>query len=61
MPSSHLVLDQVEVAFDDERAVASAGCCCRQRWPSGWGSSRPPTSWSISAAGRARPVLAASY
>jgi hypothetical protein len=25
MPSSHVVLDQVEVAFDDERVVASAG------------------------------------
>jgi Transposase DDE domain group 1 len=25
MPSSHVVLDQVEVAFDDSRAVASAG------------------------------------
>jgi hypothetical protein len=25
MPSSHVVLDQVEIAFDDERAVASAG------------------------------------
>jgi hypothetical protein len=25
MPSSHVVLDQVDVAFDDERAVASAG------------------------------------
>ena len=25
MPSSHLVLDQVDIAFDDERAVASAG------------------------------------
>jgi Transposase DDE domain group 1 len=25
MPSSHVVLDQVEIAFDDQRAVASAG------------------------------------
>jgi Transposase DDE domain group 1 len=25
MPSSHVVLDQVEIAFDDERSVASAG------------------------------------
>ena len=25
MPSSHAVLDQVDVAFDDERAVANAG------------------------------------
>jgi len=25
MPSSHGVLDQVDIAFDDERAVASAG------------------------------------
>jgi hypothetical protein len=25
MPSSHVVLDQVDVAFDDQRAVASAG------------------------------------
>jgi hypothetical protein len=25
MPSSHVVLDQVDVAFDDERAVAWAG------------------------------------
>jgi hypothetical protein len=25
MPSSHAVLDQVEIAFDDERAVAGAG------------------------------------
>jgi hypothetical protein len=25
MPSSHVVLDQVDIAFDDERAVASAG------------------------------------
>jgi hypothetical protein len=25
MPSSHVLLDQVEIAFDDERAVASAG------------------------------------
>jgi hypothetical protein len=24
-PSSHMVLDQVEIAFDDERSVASAG------------------------------------
>jgi hypothetical protein len=25
MPSSHVVLDQVDVAFDDQRAVAWAG------------------------------------
>jgi hypothetical protein len=25
MPSSHVVLDQVDIAFDDERAVAGAG------------------------------------
>jgi hypothetical protein len=25
MPSSHVVLDQVDVAFDDQHAVASAG------------------------------------
>jgi hypothetical protein len=25
MPSSHVVLDQVDIAFDDERSVASAG------------------------------------
>jgi hypothetical protein len=25
MPSSHVVLDQVEIAFDDQHAVASAG------------------------------------
>ena len=25
MPSSQVVLDQVDIAFDDERAVASAG------------------------------------
>jgi hypothetical protein len=25
MPSSHVVLDQVEIAFDDQRSVASAG------------------------------------
>jgi hypothetical protein len=25
MPSSRVLLDQVEIAFDDERAVASAG------------------------------------
>jgi hypothetical protein len=25
MPSSHVVLDQVDIAFDDERAVAEAG------------------------------------
>jgi hypothetical protein len=25
MPSSHVVLDQIEIAFDEERAVASAG------------------------------------
>jgi hypothetical protein len=25
MPSSQVVLDQVEIGFDDERAVASAG------------------------------------
>ena len=25
MPSSHVLLDQVDIAFDDERAVASAG------------------------------------
>ena len=24
-------------------------CCCLPPWPSGWGSSRPPTSWSTSA------------
>jgi hypothetical protein len=25
MPSSRVLLDQVDIAFDDERAVASAG------------------------------------
>src|SRR4029450_443859 len=25
MPSSHVLLDQVDIAFDDQRAVASAG------------------------------------
>ncbi len=25
MPSSHVALDQVDVAFDDQRSVASAG------------------------------------
>jgi len=25
MPSSHVVLDQVEIAFNDQRAIASAG------------------------------------
>jgi hypothetical protein len=25
MPSSHVVLDQVDIAFDDQRAVAGAG------------------------------------
>jgi hypothetical protein len=25
MPSSHVVVDQVDIAFDDEHAVASAG------------------------------------
>ena len=25
MPSSHVVLDQVDIAFDDQRSVASAG------------------------------------
>jgi DNA-binding NarL/FixJ family response regulator len=29
------------------------GCHCWQPWPSGWGSSRPPTSCSIWGAGQA--------
>jgi hypothetical protein len=29
MPSSHVMLDQVDIAFDDERAVASAGLLLR--------------------------------
>jgi hypothetical protein len=36
---------------------AGPGCCCRPRWPSGWGSSGPPTGSSTSATepGAARP------
>jgi hypothetical protein len=48
MRSSHVVLDQVEAVFD-EQAVAGAGLLLpARRSPSGWGSSRPPTSSSVS-------------
>src|SRR5918993_3764062 len=40
--------------------LCTLACCCPPRWPSGWGSSRPPTSWSISASGLVRPVPGAS-
>jgi hypothetical protein len=34
-----VVLDQVDVTFDDQRSVASAGLLLGwRRWPSGWGS-----------------------
>jgi hypothetical protein len=59
MPS-HEVLDQVDIAFDDEHAVASAGLLLPATLASGWGSSRPPTSWWILMTGRARPTRAAS-
>jgi hypothetical protein len=56
MPSSHVVLDQVDIAFDDQRSVASAGLLLRGgRWPSGWGSSRSPSRWSILATGWCGP------
>ena len=42
MRSSHVVLDQVDITFDDPRAVAHAGLLRPPPWPSGWGSSRPP-------------------
>jgi hypothetical protein len=36
------------------------GCCCPPRSRSGWGSSRAPTSWSISVTGRWRPAQGAA-
>jgi hypothetical protein len=58
MSSWQVVLDQVDVAFDDERLVAGAGLLCPPRPRSGRGSSRAPTSWSISATSRGGPPRA---
>jgi hypothetical protein len=35
MPSSHVVLDQVDIVVDAERAVARPGCRCRPSSQSG--------------------------
>jgi hypothetical protein len=35
MPSSHVVLDQVDIAVDAERAAARPGCRWRPSWQSG--------------------------
>ena len=60
MRSSHVVLDQVDVVFDDQRAVASAGLLLAATLAERLGLSRPPTSWSIWGTSRARPVPGAS-
>jgi hypothetical protein len=42
MGSSH-TLDQLDIVFDDTHAIANAGLLLPAPWPSGSGSSRPPT------------------
>jgi hypothetical protein len=60
MPSSHVVLDQVDIAFDDERSVAYAGLLLPATLAERLGSSRSPTSWSILATSRVGPGRGAS-
>jgi hypothetical protein len=60
MRSPHVVLDQVDIASDDERSVASAGLLLPATLAERLGSSRSPISWSISGTGRARLVRDAS-
>ena len=54
MRSSHVGLDQVDIAFDDPRAVASAGLLLPATLAERLGLSGSPTSWSISATGQVR-------
>ena len=60
MPSSHVVLDQVEIAFDDQRAVASAGLLLPATLAERLGIEQAADHWSIRAASRARPAPDAS-
>jgi hypothetical protein len=56
MQSSHVVLDQVDITFDDQRSVASAGLLLPATLAERLGSSRSPTRWSILGTGRVRPT-----
>ena len=47
-------LDGIRACFDDERAVADAGSCCRRRSRRGLGLRRWSTSTFVSAIGRVR-------
>jgi len=60
MRSSHVVLDTVDVAFDDDHAVAAAGLLLPATLASGSGSSSSPTSSLIWVIVRARPGPVAS-
>jgi hypothetical protein len=60
MPSSQVVLDQVDITFDDQRSVASAGLLLPATLAERLGIEQSPTSWSILGTGRVRPTRAAS-
>jgi hypothetical protein len=60
MRTSHIVLDQVDIAFDDEHAVGGAGLLLPATLAERLGIGRPPTSWLISPTAPARPTPDAS-
>jgi hypothetical protein len=60
MPSSHVVLDQVDITFDDQGSVASAGLLLPATLAERLGIEQSPTRWSIFATGWVRPTRAAS-
>jgi hypothetical protein len=60
VPSSQVVPDQVGLALDDERSMASAGLLLPATLAERLGSSRSLTRWWLLATGRVRPTQGAS-
>jgi hypothetical protein len=60
MPSSHVVLDRVGIAFDDERAVAGAGLLLAAPLAERLGIEQAADQLVDLGTGQARPVPAAS-